>query len=87
MDVNVRSVVHLTKLAMPYLIQSKGNVINFSADGGVMAFSWGGFANMAKAAINHFTQALALEMGPKGVRVNAVMYYCIYVFIFMCTII
>jgi len=30
------------------------------------------FYALTKAALNHFTKCLALELGPKGVRVNAI---------------
>jgi len=72
MDVNVRSVIALTKLAAPHLIQSKGNIVNISSDVGVKAVAWSMFYAITKAALNHFTKCLALELGPKGVRVNAI---------------
>jgi len=72
-NVNVRAVIALTKLAIPQLIQSKGNVVNISSalakkpiPGAV------GFYAISKAALDHFTKCLALELGSKGVRVNSV---------------
>lgn len=39
MNVNVRSVVHLMKLCSPYLIETKGNVVNVSSVAGLRAVS------------------------------------------------
>jgi NAD(P)-dependent dehydrogenase (short-subunit alcohol dehydrogenase family) len=71
-DVNVRSVIALTQLATPHLINSKGNVVNISSDVGTKAVTWAFFYALTKATMNHFTKCLALELGPKGVRVNSI---------------
>ncbi|KAI1306068.1 Glucose 1-dehydrogenase [Halotydeus destructor] len=70
--VNVRPVVKLINLAAPHLIASKGNVINVSsvasteAGIGMLAYS------ISKAAVDMVTKCCALELGPKGVRVNSI---------------
>jgi len=71
-DVNVRSVIALTQLAAPHLVKSKGNIVNISSDVGCKAVTWAMFYALTKATLNHFTKCLALELGPKGVRVNAI---------------
>jgi len=71
-DVNVRSAVTLTKLALPHLIESKGNIVNVSSVGGFKVHTGYGYYCMSKAALDHFTRCLAVELGPKGVRVNSV---------------
>lgn len=72
MEVNVRSVLQLTKLALPYLEESKGNIVNTSSILGSIAVPTGISYAMSKAAIDHFTRCAALELAPKGIRVNAV---------------
>lgn len=72
--INLRATVHVTNIAAPYLIHTKGNIINIC---GVSAVSIlrnsGAFADCAsKAAVDHFTRSIAAELAPKGVRVNAV---------------
>lgn len=71
---NIRSAYILTSLATPYLIESKGNVINVSS---VAAFGPIKEADylpycISKAAMDQFTKCVALELGPRGVRVNSV---------------
>jgi len=71
-DVNLRSLIALTQIAAPHLIKSKGNIVNISSDVGCQAVTWAMFYALTKAALNHFTKCLALELGPKGVRVNSI---------------
>jgi len=70
-DVNVRSVIALTQLAIPHLIKTGGNVVNISSGLGVKGASIFTFYSMSKAALDHFSRCLAVDLGPKGVRVNS----------------
>ncbi|XP_059046919.1 3-oxoacyl-[acyl-carrier-protein] reductase FabG-like [Achroia grisella] len=73
MAVNMRAVVHLTALAAPHLVKTKGNIVNISSIAGKIA-SAGDFTPYAisKAALDHFTRGAALELAPSGVRVNGI---------------
>lgn len=70
--VNCRAVVELTKLAIPHLEKTKGNVVNVSSIAGmgptaaIMSYC------MSKAALNMFTKCASIELAPRGIRVNAV---------------
>ncbi|XP_046562057.1 uncharacterized oxidoreductase MexAM1_META1p0182-like [Haliotis rubra] len=71
LDINLKSHVFLTKLALPHLLETKGNVINISsAITDIVVEGWGAYI-MSKAALDSFTEVLADELGPFGVRVNA----------------
>lgn len=61
MSVNLRSAVHLSGLAVPHLIKSKGNIINISSIAGKMAPSNPAlmFYCISKAGIDHFTACAA----------------------------
>ncbi|GAB0090107.1 hypothetical protein DMENIID0001_047900 [Sergentomyia squamirostris] len=72
MTTNVRSVYHLTMLAVPHLIETKGNIVNVSSTGGLRSFPGVLSYCISKSAVDQFTKCVALELGPKGVRVNAV---------------
>merc|ERR1719186_2195204 len=72
MNVNTRAVFHLSKLALPHLLETKGNVVNVSSVTGLRAFPGVVAYNMSKAAVDHLTRSVALEVAGRGVRVNAV---------------
>jgi len=69
---NVFGPLALIREAIPQLINNKGTVINITSvmSNGVMAGS--AMYASSKAALDHVTRCLAAELGPVGVRVNAV---------------
>lgn len=72
MNVNVRSIYYLTMLAAPYLIKSKGNIINISSVNGMRSFPGVLAYNVSKSAVDQFTRCVALELAGKGVRCNSI---------------
>lgn len=72
MNINCRAIFHLTHLAVPHLIKTKGNIVNVSSVCGLRAFPNVLAYNMSKVALNQFTSCIALELASKGVRCNAV---------------
>ncbi|XP_026725156.1 uncharacterized protein LOC113492069 [Trichoplusia ni] len=73
MATNLRAIVHLTHLAAPHIIKTKGNIVNISSISALRTISKEGFAyNTAKAGLDHFTRSIAAELASSGVRVNAV---------------
>lgn len=72
MNTNVRSVYHLTMLAVPHLIKTQGNIVNVSSVAGLRAFPGILAYSISKAALDQFTKCTSLELAPKKVRVNAV---------------
>jgi len=72
MNINVRSVFHLTSLCAPHLVNSKGNVVNVSSVTGLRAFPNVNTYCVSKSALDQMTRCTALELAAKGVRVNAV---------------
>jgi NAD(P)-dependent dehydrogenase (short-subunit alcohol dehydrogenase family) len=72
MNTNMRSIYHLTMLAVPYLIQAEGNIVNVSSVTGIRSFPGVLSYNISKAALDQFTRCTALELAPKKVRVNSV---------------
>lgn len=58
---------------MQFLIQiSKGNIVNISSVLGICAVIGRSCNGMSKAALDHFTRSLALELANDGVRVNSI---------------
>ncbi|XP_042228409.1 2-(R)-hydroxypropyl-CoM dehydrogenase-like [Homarus americanus] len=72
MNINTRSVFLLMKLALPHILQTKGNIVNISSVTGLRAFPGVIAYNMSKAAVDQLTRSVALEVASRGVRVNAV---------------
>ncbi|RWS21658.1 3-oxoacyl-[acyl-carrier-protein] reductase FabG-like protein [Leptotrombidium deliense] len=86
-SINIRSAVHLCHLSLPHLIESKGCIVNISAIPKPVRISFVKLCNttnsililqyflnpcLTKASLDMLTKVLALEFGPKGVRVNAI---------------
>jgi NAD(P)-dependent dehydrogenase (short-subunit alcohol dehydrogenase family) len=72
MNVNLRAVFQLMQLAAPYLIKTKGNVVNVSSVTGLRSFPGVLAYCVSKAGVDQLTRCAALELAAKGVRVNAV---------------
>lgn len=72
MDINLRSLFALTKSCIPFLIRSKGSIVNVSSVTGTRAFPGVLAYCVSKAGVDQFTRCLALELAEQGVRVNAV---------------
>lgn len=72
MNINVRSVFYLMQKCVPHLEKTKGNVVNVSSVTGTRAFPNVLAYCVSKAAVDQLTRCAALELAPKGVRVNAV---------------
>ena len=72
MNINLRSVFHLMKLAVPHLEQTRGTIVNVSSVTGPRSFPGVLAYCVSKAGVDHLTRCAALELAPKGIRVNAV---------------
>jgi NAD(P)-dependent dehydrogenase (short-subunit alcohol dehydrogenase family) len=73
MDVNVEAVYDLTCVATAHLVQGKGaSIVNVSSVAGLRPYPGLLAYCTSKAALDMMTQVLALELAPKGVRVNAI---------------
>lgn len=72
-NVDLMGVLNVTKAFMPYMVRRKnGTIINISSVWGVYGASCEAAYSAAKAGVIGFTKALAKEMGPSGITVNAV---------------
>jgi NAD(P)-dependent dehydrogenase (short-subunit alcohol dehydrogenase family) len=72
MNINLRSLFYVTQKCVPHLESVKGNVVNVSSVTGTRAFPNVLAYCVSKAATDQLTRCTALELAPKGVRVNAV---------------
>jgi meso-butanediol dehydrogenase/(S,S)-butanediol dehydrogenase/diacetyl reductase len=70
--INVDGVFNMTRSILPHLIETKGAIINVSSVSGLGGDRGLNFYNATKGAVSNLTRSLAVEFGPKGVRINAV---------------
>ncbi|KAI1717492.1 short chain dehydrogenase domain-containing protein [Ditylenchus destructor] len=70
--VNFRSAVEMSQLAMPYLRETRGNIINVSSAGAIKPYPVAAFYTSLKACLDHFTRNYALIYGKRGVRINCI---------------
>jgi NAD(P)-dependent dehydrogenase (short-subunit alcohol dehydrogenase family) len=71
-NTNLFSAIHLTQIVWDDLKKNKGCVVNVSSTLGLRPIENTGAYSASKAAMNSWTQTLALEGAPAGVRVNAI---------------
>jgi NAD(P)-dependent dehydrogenase (short-subunit alcohol dehydrogenase family) len=72
MDINARAPFRLMRDAMPHLIVRRGSVVNVSSVNGLRSFAGVLAYCVSKSAVDQLTRCAALEVAPKGVRINAV---------------
>ena len=70
--VNVKGLYFLTAAAIPALKLSEGVIVNLSSDAGIQGNQGAALYCASKGAVTLFTKALALELAPDAVRVNAI---------------
>ncbi len=71
MDISVHSLIRLTRLAEPLMAQG-GAVLTMSYYGGEKVVDNYNIMGPVKAALEGTIRALAVELGPKQIRVNAI---------------
>jgi NAD(P)-dependent dehydrogenase (short-subunit alcohol dehydrogenase family) len=70
---NLKGTFAITRAAVPHLEKQPGSsIVNVSSIMGVSVSAGMSVYCMTKFGVNGFTKAMALELGPKGVRINAV---------------
>lgn len=70
---NVRSIVLVTKAALPHLKKSKGNIVNIGSLGGHTGGTHGsGMYCASKGAVATLTMGMAKEFAPYAIRANNV---------------
>ncbi len=70
--INVTDMFYCIKHAVPHLEETGGSIVNLSSVSGIGG-DWGMSPyNAAKGAISNLTRSLALDLAPRGMRINAV---------------
>lgn len=72
-DINLNGVFHCVQSALPDMVRGHwGRIVNISSSSTHSGQPFMAHYVAAKSAVNGLTKALALELGPKGVTVNAI---------------
>jgi NAD(P)-dependent dehydrogenase (short-subunit alcohol dehydrogenase family) len=72
-EVNLKSAFRLTQAIAPGMCERGwGSIVNIASISGIRPQYHGMLYSMTKAALIMMTQSYALELGPRGVRVNAI---------------
>src|SRR5919202_1711201 len=73
LQTNVVAPLHLIQLVLPQMqARGSGLIVNVTSDAGVQAYpGWGGYGT-SKAALEHLSRVLAVELEGSGVRVYVV---------------
>nr|WP_068892547.1 oxidoreductase [Pedobacter panaciterrae] len=72
-DINFFGLANMTKAVLPHMRkQRSGHIINIASIGGLMAFPALAYYNATKFAVDGFSEALAKETAPLGIKVTIV---------------
>jgi NAD(P)-dependent dehydrogenase (short-subunit alcohol dehydrogenase family) len=72
LDINLRAPFRLMRAAVPLLTRSRGAIVNVSSVTGTRSFPGVLAYCVSKSGVDQLTRCAALELAPKGIRVNAV---------------
>ena len=76
--INLSAAFYTSKLAIPYMLSKQsGKIINISSVWGNVGASCEVAYSASKGGINSFTKALAKELAPSNIQVNAIACGCI----------
>ena len=74
-DTNLTSALNCSKCAIPYMLKKhSGRIVNISSMWGNVGASCEVAYSASKGGINTFTKALAKELAPSGIAVNAIAF-------------
>ncbi len=72
-NVNVKSIYHMTHAVLPLMRERKrGVILNVGSTAGIRPRPGLAWYNASKGAVNLLSKSMAVELGPDGIRVNAI---------------
>ena len=70
--INLSSLFHVSKHALPHLLETRGNIVNMSSTAAHVGVPYAAGYCTAKAGILGLTRSMAIEFADRGVRINAI---------------
>lgn len=70
--INLSSIFHLTKAALPHLEKTQGNIVNIASASGIVGAAYASAYSATKAGVVGYTRTVAIEYASRQVRVNAI---------------
>lgn len=70
--VNLKGAYFVSASAIPHFEPTGGSIVMISSDAGLQGNAGAAVYSASKGGVSNMTRALALELAPRGVRVNAV---------------
>jgi len=70
--VNLKAAYFVSSAAIPHLVATGGSIVMISSDAGIQGNAGAAVYSASKGGVSNLARALALELAPRGVRVNAV---------------
>lgn len=70
--VNLKAAYFVSSAAIPHLESTGGSIAMISSDAGIQGNAGAAVYSASKGGVSNLTRALALELAPRGVRVNSV---------------
>ena len=72
-EINFFGLANVTQAVLPIMrAQRSGHIVNISSVGGLVAFPGVGFYNATKFAVTGYSEALAKEVAPLGIKVTVI---------------
>lgn len=72
-NTNIFGLIKMTKALLPHFRERRsGNILNLSSIGGLVGLPGWGYYNATKFAVEGFSEALAEEVGPLGIKITIV---------------
>ena len=72
LEISAYSLIDMAKMARPMMLENGGSIITLTYQGSQKATPWYNVMGVAKAALESAMMYLANDLGPEGIRVNAI---------------
>lgn len=72
-NVNLKALIQVSQIAIPYLRETKGRIINVGSVAGELVIPFQTYYSMTKASVAIITEGLRMELKPFGIQASTVL--------------